>query len=740
MLFVVDASGSMAARQRMTRGEDRGAVAAARRLPAAGPGRHDHLPGRGARSRCCRRPPATRSASPRLRRAAHRRAYPARGRPARGGRDPAPPSAAATRAAGRCWSWSPTGGPPAAPTRSASAPALAGIAGRGRGLRVRAGAARPGPPAGRRPGRRLRARSDAAATPSWPDAEGRLMPQGKPETRAGRRAHHPAAPPPAGAGRAHRARARASRPPRSGWRCGRGARAGRSRVFQFVKSPKWRVGEEAALRALGDTGKGAPVTWHKMGEGWSWIQRPGAERDHAAEAAEGWAQIKRDLAAETLPVLRAGRVHLPDEVGLGRRRRRGGDAARPARHPARGDHRPRRPPGPGRGRRPGHRDDQGASTRWTPAARASRASSGDVPRVVIAAPASGHGKTTVATGLLAAFAARGLRGGAVQGRPGLHRPRLPRARRRAARPQPRPGAGRRGPDRAAVRARRGRRRPGRRRGRDGPVRRAHRRTATSAPPRTSPRCSTRRSCWWWTPPRRAARWPRWCTASASFGDGAARRGDPQPGRLGPARGAAARGVRGGRHAGARRAAPQPTRSPRRRATSAWCRPPSARAEARGLGGRARRRWSPPASTWTRSLAVARVRAAAGGRRPGRPARGRRARSPGRPVVAVAGGPAFTFAYAETAELLRRRRRRGASPSTRCATRRCRRAPARWSSAAASPRCTPRELAANEPAARGGGGAGRDRGADRRRVRRAALAVPHPRRRPDVRRAGRRRRR
>src|SRR6266498_6166582 len=32
----------------------------------------------------------------------------------------------------------------------------------------------------------------------------------------------------------------------------------------------------------------------------------------------------------------------------------------------------------------------------------------DTPRLVIAAPASGHGKTTVATGLLAAFAARGL--------------------------------------------------------------------------------------------------------------------------------------------------------------------------------------------------------------------------------------------------------------------------------------------------------------------------------------------
>jgi cob(I)alamin adenosyltransferase len=69
-------------------------------------------------------------------------------------------------------------------------------------------------------------------------------------------------------------------------------------VFQFVKSPKWRVGEEFALRTLGESGKGAPVTWHKMGEGWSWLARPGTERDHAAEAAEGWAQIKRDLAAE----------------------------------------------------------------------------------------------------------------------------------------------------------------------------------------------------------------------------------------------------------------------------------------------------------------------------------------------------------------------------------------------------------------------------------------------------------
>ncbi|GAB3683341.1 cob(I)yrinic acid a,c-diamide adenosyltransferase [Actinocorallia lasiicapitis] len=69
-------------------------------------------------------------------------------------------------------------------------------------------------------------------------------------------------------------------------------------VFQFVKSAKWRIGEERALVVLGESGEGAVVDWHKMGEGWSWIQRPGSEADHAADAREGWEQIKRDLAAE----------------------------------------------------------------------------------------------------------------------------------------------------------------------------------------------------------------------------------------------------------------------------------------------------------------------------------------------------------------------------------------------------------------------------------------------------------
>lgn len=70
-------------------------------------------------------------------------------------------------------------------------------------------------------------------------------------------------------------------------------------VFQFVKSAKWRIGEETALRVLGESAEGGPVTWNKMGEGWSWIQRPGSEEDHEADAREGWEQIKRDLAAQT---------------------------------------------------------------------------------------------------------------------------------------------------------------------------------------------------------------------------------------------------------------------------------------------------------------------------------------------------------------------------------------------------------------------------------------------------------
>lgn len=73
-------------------------------------------------------------------------------------------------------------------------------------------------------------------------------------------------------------------------------------VFQFVKSAKWKVGEEAAFLALNEvherTGQGGPVEWHKMGAGWSWARKAGTESDHAADAREGWQEIKRRLSAQ----------------------------------------------------------------------------------------------------------------------------------------------------------------------------------------------------------------------------------------------------------------------------------------------------------------------------------------------------------------------------------------------------------------------------------------------------------
>lgn len=83
-----------------------------------------------------------------------------------------------------------------------------------------------------------------------------------------------------------------------GWRTG---------VFQFVKSAKWRIGEQTVLERLGrlheETGEGGPVEWHKMGSGWSWTRKQGEADDHATAAVEGWQEIKRRLAAETHDLL-----------------------------------------------------------------------------------------------------------------------------------------------------------------------------------------------------------------------------------------------------------------------------------------------------------------------------------------------------------------------------------------------------------------------------------------------------
>ncbi|MBY6362187.1 cob(I)yrinic acid a,c-diamide adenosyltransferase [Rhodococcoides corynebacterioides] len=73
-------------------------------------------------------------------------------------------------------------------------------------------------------------------------------------------------------------------------------------VFQFVKSAKWKVGEESVFRTLGDLhterGVGGAVEWHKMGSGWSWSRKQGDEVNHAEDAREGWREIASRIAAE----------------------------------------------------------------------------------------------------------------------------------------------------------------------------------------------------------------------------------------------------------------------------------------------------------------------------------------------------------------------------------------------------------------------------------------------------------
>ena len=82
-------------------------------------------------------------------------------------------------------------------------------------------------------------------------------------------------------------------------------------VFQFVKSAKWKVGEETVFERLGrlhaEEGIGGAVEWHKMGAGWSWarparpspeLKNPGSDANHAGAAADGWPEIARRLAAQ----------------------------------------------------------------------------------------------------------------------------------------------------------------------------------------------------------------------------------------------------------------------------------------------------------------------------------------------------------------------------------------------------------------------------------------------------------
>ena len=61
-------------------------------------------------------------------------------------------------------------------------------------------------------------------------------------------------------------------------------------VVQFVKSGKWKVGEQCAAEALGG------IDWMKTGDGWSWISKDLTESAELARA--GWGQVKRFIACE----------------------------------------------------------------------------------------------------------------------------------------------------------------------------------------------------------------------------------------------------------------------------------------------------------------------------------------------------------------------------------------------------------------------------------------------------------
>lgn len=83
-----------------------------------------------------------------------------------------------------------------------------------------------------------------------------------------------------------------------GYRCG---------VYQFVKSGKWKVGEARAAEALGG------ITWEKMGDGWSWLSR---DLDRSADLArEGWAEVRRAIAAERFQFLLLDELTYPVKWG-----------------------------------------------------------------------------------------------------------------------------------------------------------------------------------------------------------------------------------------------------------------------------------------------------------------------------------------------------------------------------------------------------------------------------------------
>ncbi|MBA2376123.1 MAG: cob(I)yrinic acid a,c-diamide adenosyltransferase [Actinomycetota bacterium] len=78
-------------------------------------------------------------------------------------------------------------------------------------------------------------------------------------------------------------------------------------VYQFVKSGKWNVGEQAAAEKLGN------IDWFKMGDGWTWTVKDIAES--ADLAREGWEEVKRRISDETYDMLLLDEFTYPMKFG-----------------------------------------------------------------------------------------------------------------------------------------------------------------------------------------------------------------------------------------------------------------------------------------------------------------------------------------------------------------------------------------------------------------------------------------
>lgn len=85
------------------------------------------------------------------------------------------------------------------------------------------------------------------------------------------------------------------------------ARGYRVGVYQFVKSGKWKVGEQKAATQLGI------VAWEKMGDGWTWTSR---DLEQSADLGrEGWEEVRRRIADESYDFLLLDEFTYPMKFG-----------------------------------------------------------------------------------------------------------------------------------------------------------------------------------------------------------------------------------------------------------------------------------------------------------------------------------------------------------------------------------------------------------------------------------------